>query len=176
LVNSSRSFYSDWADWRVDVVIDIPETLLLEVHRAIETAAKEAVLKIGRPVSSPALSDAASPLERSVAAARASLVVYPPIDYSTGAQLSSAETAAIVGMSLSSDARSGLEKLVADAVAAAFFRFFCLLDGVADPQVREVDDWFGAVLAAPPDGDRPMLHDELFGSYWRYRETSRPTP
>jgi hypothetical protein len=157
-------------------VIDIPETLLLEVHRAIETAAKEAVRKIGRPVGSPALSDGATPLERSVAAVRASLVVYPPMD-STGDQLSSAETAAIVGMSVSSEARSGLEKLVADAAAAAFFRFFCLLDGVADPEVREVDDWFGAVLAAPPDDeDRPMLHDELFDSYWRYRETSRQTP
>ena len=116
------------------------------------------------------MSDAASPLERSIAAARASLVTYPPMD-STGAQLSSAETAAIVGMSLSTEARSGLEKLVADAAAAAFFRFFCLLDGVADPEVREVDDWFGAVLTAPPnDEDRPMLHDELFDSYWRYRE------
>jgi hypothetical protein len=157
-------------------VIDIPETLLLEVHRAIETAAKEAVSKIGRPVSSSALSDAASPLEQSIAAVRASLVAYPPMD-STGAQLSSAETAAIVGMSLSSEARSGLEKLVADAAAAAFFRFFCVLDGVADPAVREVEDWFGAVLAAPPnDEDRPMLHDELFDSYWRYREASRPTP
>jgi len=157
-------------------VIDLSETLLLEVHRAIETAAKEAVAKIGRPVSSSALSDAASPLERSVAAARASLVGYPPTS-SPGAQLSSAETAAIVGMSLSSEARSGLEKLVADAAAAAFFRFFCILDGVADPEVREVDDWFGAVLAAPlDDGDRPMLHDELYDSYWRYREASRPTP
>jgi len=156
-------------------VIDIPETLLLEVHRAIETAAKEAVLKIGRPVSSPVVSDVASPLERSVAAGRASLVLYPPMD-STGAPVSSAETAAIAAMSLSREERSGLEKLVADAAAAAFFRFFCLLDGVADPEVHQVDDWSGAVLAAPPgDEDRPMLHDELFESYWRYRVASRPT-
>ena len=152
---------------------NIPEILLLEVHRAIEVAAKHAITKIGRPVSPPALPDTASGLEQSNAGVRASLAAYPPVD-SSGAQLSSAETAAIVAMSLSPDARSGLEKLVADAVAAAFFRFFCLLDGVADPDVREVSDWFGAVLAAPTeDEDRPMLHDELFDSYWRYREARR---
>jgi hypothetical protein len=159
----------------VDVVIDIREALLLEVHRAIETASKEAVLKVGRLVRFPALSDVDSPLERSVAAVGASLVLYPPMD-STGAQLSSAETAAIAAMSLSPEERSGLEKLVADAAAAAFFRFFCLLDGVADPEVHHVDNWSGAVLAAAPgDEDRPMLHDELFESYWRYREASRRT-
>jgi hypothetical protein len=38
-------------------------------------------------------------------------------------------------------------------------------------------DWFGAVLATPPDDEnRPMLHDEFFDSYPGYRERSRPAP
>ena len=155
---------------------DIPETLLLEVHRAIEAAAKEAISKLGRPVRSPATSDDASPLERSIRAFQASLVTYPPMD-SNGAQLSPAETDALVHLALSPEARSALEKLFADAAAAAFFRFFCLLDGVGDPEVQRVDNWHGAILTSPPgDEDRPMLHDELFDSYWRYREISRPIP
>jgi hypothetical protein len=60
---------------------------------------------------------------------------------STGAQLSTAEIEAIVGMTLSSEARSGLEKLIADASASAFFRFFCLPDGVGDPEVQPVESW-----------------------------------
>jgi hypothetical protein len=160
----------------VNVVTDILETLLLEVHLAIETAAKEAISKLGSPDRSPPTSDDASPLERSVRAFQASLVAYPPMDLN-GAQLSAAETDALVRLALSPEARSALEKLFADAAAAAFFRFFCLLDGVGDPKVRHVDDWRGAVLTAPPDDrDRPMLHDELFDSYRRYREISRPRP
>jgi hypothetical protein len=153
-------------------VTDIPETLLLEVHRAIETAAKEAVSKLGRPLNSPPLSDHASPLAQSVASFKASLVAYPPAD-SSGGPLSPGETTALAGMVLSPEARAGLEKLFADAAAAAFFRFFCLLDGVGNPDLQPVDDWLGAVLTAPPDDeDRPMLHDAFFDTYWRYREIS----
>ncbi len=152
---------------------DVRATLLLEVHRAIEVAAKEAVAKLGRPKLAPPPRDGLSTLERSVRDFRESLVVYPPMD-STGAQLSAAETDAIVGMTLSSEARSGLEKLVADASASAFFRFFCLLDGVGDPEVEPVKDWYGAAFAPPTDEqDTLMLHDEFFDSYSRYRELAK---
>jgi len=156
---------------------EIHETLLLEVHRVVEAVAKEAVLKVGQPVDVAARLPGATPLAHSVAEARAALVTYPPQDAgeANGNQLSSAESAAIASLVLSPAARAGLEKLFADAAAGAFFRFFCLLDGVADPQVRPVAAWVGARLAEPqPDEDGPMLHDELFESYWRYRELAGP--
>ena len=152
---------------------DIRETLLLEVHHAIAAAAREAVAKLGRTNIPAPSSSRCGPLEPSVSAARGSLAVYPPTD-SMGAQLSAPEADAIVGMSLSPDARSGLEKLFADAAAAAFFHFFCLLDGVADPEVQPVEGWRGAALAPRADErDVPMLHDDFFDSYWRYREVAR---
>lgn len=155
---------------------DIRETLLLEVHRAIEMAAKEAVSKLGRPRPAPTVSDPTSTLERSVRAAQGSLVVYPPVD-ATGPQLTPAETAAIATLPLSFEARSGLEKLVADAAAAAFFRFFCLLDGVGDPEVERVHPWHGAIFAEPANlADRAMLHDQFFDSYFRYREAMDRLP
>lgn len=152
---------------------DIRATLLLEVHRAIASAAEDAVAKIGRPRPALPSRHGSSPLELSVRHTQESLVVYPPTD-STGAQLSTAETDAIVGLSLSSEARSGLEKLIADASASAFFRFFCLLGGVGDPEVQPVDDWYGAAFA-PPSGEEEglMLHDEFFDSYSRYRELTQ---
>jgi hypothetical protein len=152
------------------IVTDIRETLLLEVHRAIETAAREAVSKLGRPRPAPTVSDPESALERSVHALRSSLLVYPPMN-ATGPQLTPAETEAISAMTLSSEARSALEKLCADAAAAAFFRFFCVLDGVSDPEVQRVQPWHGAVFAdSAGEGDRAMLHDQFFDSYFRYRE------
>lgn len=137
---------------------DLNETLLLEVHRLIEVAAKEAVTKLG---SGPRRSRDEP------------LVTYPPTDAATPL-LSAAEVDALNSLTLSAEARSGLERVVADAAASAFFSFFCLLDGAADPEVQDAGEWLGAELHAPSDDDdRPMLHDEFLESYWRYRELSQ---
>ena len=155
---------------------DIEETLLLEVHHAIAVSAKEAVEKLGQPITIPPTPVGDSPLERAIHALETSLVNYPPAESGDG-PLTSAETEALVRLKLSPEARSGLEKLIADAASAAFFRFFCLLDAVGDPELEAVDEWYGAVLAKPSDNeDRAMLHDEFFESYWRYREALGTKP
>ncbi len=91
-----------------------------------------------------------------------SLVFYPP--EAGEPPLSREEHEALANLALTSACRRGMEKLVADAAASAFFGFFCLLDGVADPALARHDLWLGAVIRKPREDDeehREMLHDEL---------------
>lgn len=161
----------------------IRDTLLLELHAAIERASDEAVAKLGRgdpyvpPPTAAHRQDvggsamiAGAPLEllqASVAAAKASLVTYPPSDGT--AQLSPDEHAALAELDLGPAARAGIRKLVADAAASAVFQFLCVLDGVGEPEVAAVDNWLGASIQPPGDEEAEMLHDAFFESYWRYR-------
>ena len=156
----------------------IREILLLECHGAIATAAKEAVEKLGQPrpyidgAVQAGVPDPIEALKQSVQALKSSLVTYPPMGDS-GTVLSRAEHDALTELSLTAEARAGLEKVIADAAAAAFFQFFCLIDGVGDPGLRTVHSWRGAAIREPvEDEDEPMLHDEFFDSYWHYRELS----
>ena len=48
------------------------------------------------------------------------------------------------------------------------------MDGVADPEVVDIDEWLGVSLRAPEDGQE-MLHDRFYESYWTYRERSPST-
>jgi len=159
---------------------EIRETLLLEIHALIEQAASEAVKKIGRgdryslpdpvPPGSPPL-DLDAAVKRACDMGMRSLVVYPP--QAGEPQLSREEHEALANLALTSACRRGMEKLVADAAASAFFGFFCLVEGVADPALAHHDLWC-AVIRKPreddKEGHRAMLHDELLGSYWRYLE------
>jgi hypothetical protein len=74
-------------------------------------------------------------------------------------------------MALTAEGRSGLKKLIADATANAFYRFFCLVDGVGDPEVQFVEGWLGAAIRERAgDVDEGMLHDEFLESYLAYRK------
>ncbi len=84
--------------------------------------------------------------------------------------LTAEERQALADMQLSPRARSGLRKLVASACVTPVFDFLCLLDGVADPETGSFDPWLGLTLAPKPEEDEPMLHDELYESYWLYKE------
>ena len=71
-----------------------------------------------------------------------------------------------------------VKKLIADACATAFFHVLALMDAVGDPQLSEVEEWLGidltAATADTPESEMP-LHDELFDSYWRFKEINDRT-
>lgn len=92
-------------------------------------------------------------------------LVYPP-----NAEFTPEERAALQQLQLSKDARSGLQKLVAEACSGVMFGFFALTDGVADPSTGDFPVWLGVSLTPKPDEDEPMLHDEFYSSYWDYKE------
>ncbi|MEQ1736808.1 MAG: hypothetical protein ABL886_10470 [Rhodoglobus sp.] len=137
----------------------VRRSLLVEVHRCIECSAEETVAKLGRirtrPVPAP---DEIDP---------EALLHYPPTD-----TLTTREEHVLRAMQLSSFERSALTKLIADSSAAAFFQFFNLIDGTADPEITPPDEtWLGAWVVAPKDDrDRDMLHDEFYESYHEYLE------
>jgi hypothetical protein len=91
--------------------------------------------------------------------------------YPLNGELTSAELAALKELKLSEAARSGLQKLIIEASSTVMFRFFELLDGVADPTTGNFSPWLGVSLAAKSSQDEPMLHDELYDSWWNYKET-----
>jgi hypothetical protein len=139
----------------------IQEVLLIETHRAIRSAAVAAVAKIGN-AQLPVPGLGAGILQAGA------IISYPPAD-AVNRGLSEAEVEAVAKVELTADARSALTKIVADAAASAFSEVFCLLDGVADPQVQRVEEWYGATLDERGETNDQMLHDAFFESYWKYR-------
>lgn len=101
----------------------------------------------------------------SVARIDSSGLSYPP-----GIELTTEEVEALASLGLSDAAKTGLRKLAADACAYPLFHFFSLLDAVADPDTDLGDVWLGATIGKKPEGDEPMLHDELYESYWLWEE------
>lgn len=122
------------------------EALLIEVHRTIEEAATQAAEVIAgvQPIAA---------------------VGYPP-----NGGLSEAEASLVRSGGRGAEAVPALRKIVAEAASAPIFRLFTLIDGVGDPE-----DWDGEwspieLREASDDEDQPMLHDELFESYWAWVE------
>lgn len=95
------------------------------------------------------------------------------LSYPPGVELSKDEEEALSGLRLSQQAKSGLKKIVTDACAYPLFHFFSLLDGVTGPEIDSNDEWFGATIAEKPEEDEPMLHDELYESYWTYHKKEK---
>ncbi len=121
--------------------------LVIETHRIIRDAARNAVAKLGQ-------------------GAETAEITYPPESGLTEPQKDS-----LGAMRLSGSTLDALEKVVADACAASFFSFFCLVDGVADPEVTPQEPWLGMDIVEPStDADREMLHDAFYDSYWRFKE------
>lgn len=118
------------------------DALFKEIHKAIDEATESVVTQ---------LQDAD--------------LSYPP-----GAELNQDESAALSSLELSEPAKSGLRKLVADACSYPLFHFFSLLDGVTSPNADLGEVWLGAAISEKGEEDEPMLHDELYESYWLYKE------
>src|SRR5687767_606315 len=92
-------------------------------------------------------------------------LAYPP-----NGGLSAEEEMALKSVPKTADMVSALRKVIASASAECFFSFFCLLDGVRDPENDEVD-WPGFQISSnkdEPEEDQ-FLHDGFFGSYWIWR-------
>lgn len=73
-------------------------------------------------------------------------------------------------------ARSGLRKVIGDTISNVLFEAFTLIDGVSNPEVERVEDWYPWTLVQIPDEDPPygMLHDEwyaLWHDYLDWRES-----
>src|SRR5262245_10324896 len=122
------------------------QALLIEIHKSIDTVAQQAASTVGKDGSTPDLA-------------------YPP-----GAQLSEPELDALRMVNVTPSTRSALQKVIADACSAAFFRMFSVMDGVGDPDTWSGRHWPGISLAPKPEHDEPMLHDDFFESYWLYRK------
>jgi hypothetical protein len=136
---------------------ELRATLLREVHRLIDDAADGTVQKIAK-------------IAHGDADARTASLAYPPTDGKSDAVgLTDAEVTALSQLARSEAAMSGLRKLLRETASASLFHFFCLLDGVGDPEGWEGDVWLGADLVAPrEDMHREMLHDEFYDRYWEY--------
>ncbi len=120
--------------------------LMVEVHRAIEEAATQAAEAIAgvKPVRD---------------------LAYPP-----NGGLNELEVSLIKAGARGAEAVGAIRKIVADAASVPLFRLFALIDGVGDPEQWQ-GDWLPLELRdAPDDTDQPMLHDELFESYWSWME------
>jgi hypothetical protein len=94
----------------------------------------------------------------------------PKLSYPPDVELSANETDALSTLDFSKPG-SALRKVVADACSYPVFQFFSLMDAVADPETDLGESWLGATLEEKTDDeDEPMLHDELFDSYWLYKK------
>jgi hypothetical protein len=80
------------------------------------------------------------------------------------------EKEALARLTLSTEELLGLKKLIVSACITPIFDFFCLLDGVADPEKGEFDPWLGLTISQKPEEDEPMFHDELYKSYWLFKQ------
>jgi hypothetical protein len=125
----------------------VRRALLLETHKAIEEAARYALSSIG--------------------AIENATIAYP-----SHKALTPTEQAALKNLHLSDDARSALQKVIADVASYPLSHLFSLMDGVTDPELIRFNWWPGLSLAEKSEAEE-MLHDEFFDTYWDYKATRR---
>lgn len=114
-----------------------------EVHKAITESAKAAVSLLGGTAR-------------------------PGISYPPGVAVSAAEAAQLAALDLSPEARTALEKVIADACSHPVLQLLSLLDGTTEPEVIKLRRWEGGSLGEI-EGDT-MLHDEFLEAYGDYQE------
>lgn len=123
------------------------QALLLEVHEAIREQAELLTKQLCGDLEAPSIS-------------------YPP-----GAELTGEELAALKAMNLPDSVAPAIQKLAADAMSSAFFRFFSVLDAVGDP-VHHDGEWLPLTLTESPDDEQaPMWHHDHFETYWTWHES-----
>lgn len=126
--------------------MELRAALLHEMHKAIDSAAEDALGIIGNRGIEP---------------------VYPP-----GVELSNAEVSALANITSSPELVSAFRKVLRDTASRPLFQLFALLDGVADPSAWD-NVWTGAhVVERSDESDEEMWHDDFFASYWDYDESS----
>jgi hypothetical protein len=90
-------------------------------------------------------------------------VTYPP-----GIQLTPEEISALEKIDLNHDAKSGLQKLVVDACSYPLFHLFSLMDGVTEPDIEKLEDWF--CLDFSDKNSDMSLHNDFYVTYWNYNK------
>jgi hypothetical protein len=127
----------------------IRKLVVLETHRMIRAAVEEA-------------------LEKLRAGLRPGSISYPP-----GAEIPARDIEAFAAARVDKDAVDVLRALLTDACASSMFQLFTLLDGVADPEVREVGEWLGVDLTAiKDDKHREMLHDMFMDTWSEFNDSA----
>jgi hypothetical protein len=123
---------------------DTRTALLVDVHRLIDKACTEAIEGLDKQTE----------------------LAYPPGGPGT-TRLNTGEQQALSVLSVTQ--KTALRKVMADAIASAFFGFFTVLDGVGDPHEWKGSTWVGLDLdPAKGAAYRPMLHDEFYETYWLF--------
>ncbi|WP_420630431.1 hypothetical protein [Candidatus Leptofilum sp.] len=123
------------------------QALFVEIHKAIEEATVLAI-------------------ERFSLGQEADLA-YPP-----NGGLTEKEKSELTKLSINSNQKSALRKIIADAASYPIFRFLTLLDGVSDPEGYE-GDWPGFTLQSKDDNfedSDTFLHDDMDSAYWEWRK------
>lgn len=91
-------------------------------------------------------------------------------------KLTESEIISLKAEALSQESITAIEKIVRSRITGAFFDAFCLLDGVADPQLTKIPDiWPGMKLTDRNDDDEDiedhdMLHDLVYETYWDWKD------
>ena len=126
-------------------------TLLLEVHKLIETAADQAVRRIsGRePVGA--------------------------LTYPLGGRLTAAETAALGQVAATPEAVRALRRVVADAVAGPVYDLLAMIDGAREPEGWEVP-WRPFEVKAAVAGSPPGVLHTAFRETYQEWQRLRPDP
>jgi hypothetical protein len=126
-------------------------TLLLEVHKLIETAADQAVRRIsGRePVGA--------------------------MTYPLGSRLTAAETAALGQVAATPEAVRALRRVVADAVAGPVYDLLAMIDGAREPEGWEVP-WRPFEVKAAVAGSPPGVLHTAFRETYQEWQRLRPDP
>jgi len=99
--------------------------------------------------------------------------------------LTDEEASSLRKENLSPASLTAIEKIVKDNMMGLFFDFLCLVDGVSDPDDIEIENdgvWLGLQIKPKHllseeeleeeenEDSELMLHDEVYDSYWDWKE------
>lgn len=127
------------------------KTLLLELHKLIETAAAQAVRRIARREPVGALS------------------------YPVGGRLTAAEAEALGRWDAAPEAVRAVRKVVADAVAWPVYDLLCMIDGAREPEGWEIQ-WQPFEISAAEEGSPPGTLHTAFQETYQEWQRLRPDP
>ena len=96
--------------------------------------------------------------------------IEPNLTYPPNSEFSAREKELLSEIKLNPDLAPLLQKLIVDACSYPIFHTLCVLDGVADPEVIEIDEWHGGTLGGSED---EMIHDEFYESYSEYHNAQK---
>jgi len=106
-------------------------------------------------------------------------ICYPP-----NVDLSEKEREALSQLELSDAAKSGLQKVIANAISTTFFHFLNVVDGTGDPDcfetIKPTETWGGLVLEErgsledqglrDEEAHYEFLHEYFYDSSWLFKD------